>query len=87
VVEVGTDNSATVEIKTIRKGAQTADIRKVYRYKNQADRLKEISESLSQDYPNVTLLDFQITDLDSITPTLTYEYHLVYRIICRPPEI
>jgi len=74
VVEVGTDNSITVEIKTIRKGAQTADIRNVYRYKNQADRLKEISESLSQDYPNVTLLDFQITDLDSITPTLTYEY-------------
>ena len=73
-VEVQTDNSIQVELHTTRKGAQTAEFRAVYRFKSQADRDKELIESLAQDFPNVELISFNLFDIDSIKPTLDYEY-------------
>ncbi|HPC35840.1 MAG TPA: DUF3857 domain-containing protein [Candidatus Marinimicrobia bacterium] len=73
-VEVQSDNSIQVELHTTRKGAQTAEIRAVYRFKSQSDRNKELIESLAQDYPNVELISFNLFDLDSIKPVLDYEY-------------
>jgi len=73
-VEVNSDEGIAVSIHTTRKGTQTADIRNVYRYKNKTDRFKELSESLSQDYSGVILTAFEISDIDTITPELIYDY-------------
>ncbi|MFH1213491.1 MAG: transglutaminase domain-containing protein, partial [Candidatus Neomarinimicrobiota bacterium] len=73
-VDINPDNSISVTLHTTRHGAQTADIRSVYRFKNKSDRFKELIESLAQDYPNAELTDFEVIDIDSITPVLDYEY-------------
>jgi tetratricopeptide (TPR) repeat protein len=73
-IEIQTDNGIIAHIRTIRKGAQTADIREIYRYKNETDRSRELTESLSQDYPNVELISFEFPDIDSIVPVQCYEY-------------
>lgn len=73
-VEVHSDNSVSIDIHTIRNGSQTADIRNAYRFKSETDRSKELIETLSQDYPDVELTDFEIINIDSITPSLIYHY-------------
>ena len=68
------DKSITVKILSNRTGSLTQTMRESFRYKTEDEQIKEITESLASDYPNVKVLKFSINNLDTLTSELSYEY-------------
>ena len=68
------ENGINIKIVTNRTGALTQTMRESYQFKTEEEQIKEITESLSSDYPNVKVTKFSIQNLDTLTSTLNYEY-------------
>jgi len=73
-VMINPDNSILVENQTTRTYMQSAYTRNYYRHMSQKDRMKELTEVISQSHPNVELVKFELQDIDQINPELYYEY-------------
>jgi len=70
------DNSAEIVRHNKKWGASGASFRNVYRFKGAEDQIKELSESLSKDFPNLVLTEFSINDIHTIGNELEYSYSL-----------
>ncbi|HTY59583.1 MAG TPA: DUF3857 and transglutaminase domain-containing protein, partial [Bacteroidota bacterium] len=60
------DNSLTSVTTSRRTGAVGASMRSAYRNKSRADCIKSLTESLSNDYPNIEVKDFTLKNLDGL---------------------
>jgi tetratricopeptide (TPR) repeat protein len=73
-VHIKNDNSISCKIETKRTYNLAAGFRSIYRFKNNEDQMKGLTEVLSKDYPGLNLLHFHIENLDGIDPELYYDY-------------
>ena len=64
------DNSMTSVSTARRTGAAGASMRSEYRNKSKADCIKNLTESLSNDYPNIEVKDFTLHDVDGLDSVL-----------------
>ncbi len=72
------DRSAHIAQHFTHTGARTQFYRGNWKGANQADLERWLKEGLSSDLPDVELIDYTITGLDTLTPTL--EYTLTYNV-------
>ncbi len=73
-VTLSDDNTAEIVRNTTRSGSAGASFRNTYRFMGDKDRLKELAEDLSRDYPNLIMDHFTIQDVNTIGQELVYEY-------------
>jgi cytochrome c-type biogenesis protein CcmH/NrfG len=73
-VEIKSDNSIFCKIKSKRTYNLAAGFRSVYRFHNQEDRMKKLTEVLSKEYPNINLLSLNMENMEGIEPELYYDY-------------
>jgi len=66
------DNSAIVSRTFTHTGSRTQLYRSAWIGKTRKDQEKQISELLSEDYPDVNLTAFEIKDLDTLSQSITY---------------
>lgn len=74
VFEVAADNSLMVTRTNYRTGIQAAGFRQSYRFIGESEQQRELTQSINNDFPNHTLLDFKIKDLDNVVDDITYTY-------------
>jgi hypothetical protein len=72
------DNSMTYVSTSRRTGAAAATIRNYYRNKSKSECIKILSETVSNDYPNVQVKDITFTDLERLDPVM--EARQEYRV-------
>ena len=68
------DNSAQIKRTSIKYGTPGASLRNSYRFKSNEDQIKELTETLSEGFPNVQLKYFKIKDINEINDKIEYEY-------------
>jgi tetratricopeptide (TPR) repeat protein len=73
-ISVTEDDAIHSTIETIRSYGLAAGFRNRYRFKGRNEQYKELTEVLTNDYPNVVLENLDIKNLDSNDPELIYRY-------------
>ena len=73
-VTLSEDNSAVIERKNVKSGSAGASFRDTYRFMGAEDQVKDLTESLSKDYPNLVISDFTIQDIHNVGHDLEYTY-------------
>ncbi|MBM3263800.1 MAG: DUF3857 domain-containing protein [candidate division Zixibacteria bacterium] len=73
-VELKDDNAALFRIEATRTGNMTAFVRTRYRDITPVERNKQLTETLSGDYPNIRLLQFETDNLETLDPEVRYRY-------------
>ncbi len=72
------DNSMTYVCSTRRTGAAGANVRSRYRNKSKAECIKSLTETLSNDYPNIQVKDITVKDIDRLDSVI--EDNQEYRV-------
>ncbi|MCK5078280.1 MAG: DUF3857 domain-containing protein, partial [Calditrichia bacterium] len=73
-VKLNDDNSADIIRNSCRTGIAGASLRNTYRYMGKKDQMKELTEVLSDDFPNVKLDSFEIENINQINSQTNYFY-------------
>ena len=73
-VTLSEDNSAIIERNSVKSGSAGASFRNTYRFMGDKDRLDELAEDLSKDYPNLVMNAFSIEDVHTVGQKLEFFY-------------
>ncbi|MEJ2546168.1 MAG: transglutaminase-like domain-containing protein [Calditrichaceae bacterium] len=73
-VKLGNDNSAIINRENYRWGSPAASLRNTYRFKSNEDQIRELSETLSEEFPNLQINYYNIKDIDTISYNIEYSY-------------
>ncbi|MCD4817879.1 MAG: DUF3857 domain-containing protein [Candidatus Cloacimonetes bacterium] len=69
------DDSAEISKKSKKFGRASANIRYSYRELDEIDRNKTLKETLTREYTDVVLHDFELNNLDIINDSVSYSYN------------
>lgn len=78
VVTISEDYSAEIVQKHVVTGAATQPLRSAWRESSEKDRIKSITELLSEDYPDVEVSSFETSDLERLDPSV--EFTVVFTV-------
>ena len=68
------DNSLALDCASRRLGATSAYVRSRYRNRNRTDRVKELTEILASEFPNVSVEDVSVKNIDRLDSELDDHY-------------
>ena len=77
IVTIHDDNSAEITKINSRYGLPGASYRSMYRFSSETERIKDLTEVLADDHPNLTVTEFKFSDINKIDQLLedTYVYN------------
>ncbi len=73
-IEFQENNTAIINRKSEKWGTPAASFRGSYRFMGIDDQMREITEVLSKEFPNVQVSQFEIDDIDVVKQKITYSY-------------
>lgn len=73
-VIVNEDQSISVTTKSLKTGNVSASMMYYYKEKGEQDRLRDMTETLAGDFPNVSMKSFVLGEHNKSTSELEYEY-------------
>ena len=74
VVKLHEDNSAEINKLNSRWGLASASFRSLHRFSSDSERIRDLTESLADEYPNLTVTEFKFFDIDKIDQLLEDSY-------------
>ncbi|MCO6465588.1 MAG: hypothetical protein J5I53_03140 [Bradyrhizobiaceae bacterium] len=77
-ITLRSDLSASITQHYVHTGARTQFYRGAWKGAKKSDLERWLKEGLSSDFPDITLVDYSISNLDSLLPTV--EYTLTYEV-------
>lgn len=71
------DDSARITQTNTHQGGRTAYYRSAWKDLDEDELQKELTQSLSYDYPDVELSNIELNDFDTLSSTISYSYNAV----------